>query len=243
MPWYKRWFSEERYLDVYSHRDEKEAGDVIDLFRRTTQLPESSVILDLACGSGRHAFELAGRGYSVIAADLSAMLLNHAQRDAPASIPAPAFIRADMRSLPFRSAFDAVVQLFTAFGYFANNEQDAEVLRQVWNVLEPRGWYLLDFLNSHEVRRTLIPLSEQAMDGGFIRQERRIYGNRVEKLITVHLSGETRSFTESVRLYTPDELTGMLEKNGFSIEHCFGSYDGAVFEVSSPRCILFSRKR
>ncbi len=243
MTWYKRWFSDDRYVDVYAHRDAKEARDAINLFLRITDFRKGTPILDLACGTGRHAFVLARKGYSVVAADLSAKLLSLALEEAPPLQKPPAFVRADMRTLPFNSSFGAVLQLFTAFGYFPDEAQDEQVIQQVCNALLPAGWYMLDFLNSHEVRRNIIPFSETKSEDGSITQERSIRGNRVEKRITIRQREDVELFTESVRLYSPDELRHMLVTNGFSVRHVAGSYDGSEFVKTSPRCILFSKKR
>ena len=121
MSWYAKWFSNAMYMELYSHRDATEARDAVHLFIKTTGLPAGSEILDLACGTGRHAFEFARSGYAVTGADLSPTLLIVARRKTQRYQNGLSLVRADMRQLPFRRAFDAVAQLFTAFGYFSTN--------------------------------------------------------------------------------------------------------------------------
>jgi ubiquinone/menaquinone biosynthesis C-methylase UbiE len=243
MPWYKHWFSDDGYMEMYAHRDGREAGDAVSLFRNVSQLPEGSLVLDLACGSGRHASELAQAGYTVTAADLSATLLNLARKHCASAGNTPLFVRTDMLSLPFQFVFHAAVQLFTAFGYFLLDEQNEEVLRQVHRSLLSGGLYMLDFLNAREVEQNLVPFSEAPIAGGSVIQERSIRGGRVEKRITLLRGGRTQTFMESVRLYSMEDLSRMLERSGFGIERLFGNYGGEAFADSSPRCILFARKK
>src|SRR5437667_8826569 len=99
--WYRDWFRDENYSVVYNHRDEEEAAEVIDLSQRTIGKDTSRVVLDLACGAGRHAIEFAKRGYkNVTGLDLSPTLLQEAQTAAADENLVVKFIESDMRNLP-----------------------------------------------------------------------------------------------------------------------------------------------
>lgn len=243
MSWYRNWFADELYMDLYAHRDGSEARQAVDLFERIAGTAAADRrVLDLACGSGRHAFELARRGHPVTATDLSPTLLTAARRKTQRHAGHVALIRSDMRRLPFRAgAFGAVLQLFTAFGYFRSDEENAAVIGQVRGVLTPDGWYMLDFLNSALVREQLVPESEQHFDNIQVVQERRIRDDRVEKRIRIFHGGRERIFRESVRLFTLDDFRRMFQQHRFTLEHVFGDYTGAAFEASSPRCLMFAR--
>jgi SAM-dependent methyltransferase len=241
MSWYRQWFADELYMHLYAHRDVDEAHIAVDLFQQVTDLPKNAIVLDLACGTGRHAFELARRGYRVLAADLSPTLLAVAKRKTQKYATTLRLFRADMRQLPLHTACDAVVQLFTAFGYFASDEENAAVLAEVRESLRPGGWYMLDFLNADELRHSLLPYSKQQFDGIVVEQFRSIDHGRVEKRIVVHSAGEQREFRESVRLFTLPDFQRMFRQAGFSDPLVFGTYAGAAFSASSPRCIMFAR--
>ena len=71
MTWYKEWFNSDNYLKVYSHRDETEAERLVDLIVNNINSVSGSKVLDMACGSGRHAIIFASKGYQVTAIDLS----------------------------------------------------------------------------------------------------------------------------------------------------------------------------
>ncbi len=242
MSWYQRWFADELYMELYAHRDAGEAKQAIDLFERIAAPVADRRCLDLACGTGRHAFELARRGATVLAADLSPTLLTAARRKTRRHAQHLQLLRADMRRLPVRTAsLDAVLQLFTAFGYFRDDAENARVISGVRRTLRTGAWYLLDFLNAAQVRASLVPHSEQEVNGMRVLQERRITDTRVEKRIRVlHPAGE-QVFEESVRLFTLDDFHRMFQENGFALETVAGDYHGSAFDDASPRCLMFAR--
>ena len=102
-------------------------------------LPSGARVLDVPCGQGRHAHLLAEAGFRVDGLDYSAHLLARA-RDRGTG-PTLRYTRGDMRQLPARwtGRFDAVVNLFTSFGFFTDPDDDARVVREFARVLAPRG--------------------------------------------------------------------------------------------------------
>ncbi|HWO88099.1 MAG TPA: class I SAM-dependent methyltransferase [Gemmatimonadales bacterium] len=235
-PWYERWFGED-YLELYRHRDEAEAEQLVALLARHGIGGAGDLVLDLACGAGRHAAALARRGARVVGLDLSAALLRRAR-----SRGQHALVRGDMRLLGLRTAsFAAVVNLFTSFGYFDADAEHRAVLDEVARVLVPGGWFVLDYLNATWVRAHLVARDRRAIGDRTIVQERRISadGRWVEKTITMD-SGE--SFQERVRLFDCRELAAMLMGSGLAAHAAYGDYSGAPQEPTSPRCILLARR-
>jgi SAM-dependent methyltransferase len=243
MAWYETWFANQWYADLYAHRDDTEAQQVVRLFHdRTGCQPTAGPVLDLACGAGRHAVHLQQCGWRVVGTDLSPMLLGIAQRRAAGTCNAVEFVRSDMRHLPFRACFAAVVQLFTAFGYFLTDDANECVIREVATVLLPGGWYLLDFLNPEHVRNSLVPESRQMVGSTEVIQQRVIMGDRVEKRIQLRIPGDTQEFRESVRLFSPVEMIAMFERAGLHVMHHIGDYTGGDWHDDSPRSIMIGRK-
>ena len=100
--------------------------------------PRGVRLLDLCCGHGRHAVPLAQLGYRVSGLDLSRPLLARAAAAAAAQGQRVGLVEADMRRLPFADgSFDAVLNLFHAFGYLEDEAQDELVLDEVARVLAP----------------------------------------------------------------------------------------------------------
>jgi len=148
-----------------------------------------------------------------------------------------------MREIAFEQEFDLIVQLFTSFGYFENDDEDKVVLENVARALKPSGWYVLDFLNEQFVRNTLQPETRRTVGELDILEQRMIFGERVVKSITLRENGITHRFIESVRLYSKEELTAMLTAVGLRIHHILGDYDGGAFvREASPRLILIAQK-
>ena len=116
--WFKDWFNTEEYLNVYRHRNEQDAKELIELILENINIHLGCNILDLACGAGRHSILFAQRGYKVSAVDLSKNLLKVALDAAIKAKVKINFIKADLRNLCIKPKFDLVVNLFTSFGYF-----------------------------------------------------------------------------------------------------------------------------
>ena len=243
-PWYASWFGEE-YLALYPERDDLEAARQAQfvfglLSPYARRGPEG--ILDLACGTGRHAVVLARGEARVTGVDLSTPLLARAR--ARRADPAPSFVRADMRRLPFaRGAFGAVVNFFTSFGYFDDPADDVRVLGEIARVLVPGGAFLSDVFNAARVLSTLVSREERTVAGERV-SIRRSYDpatRRIEKEITMGTGPGARTFRERVRVYLRDELEALHREARFGVRAAFGDFDGTPFDPRrSPRLILLA---
>jgi SAM-dependent methyltransferase len=167
--WFERWFGEE-YIALYPHRNAAEAERVVSLIENTISPAKPGRVLDLACGAGRHSRALCTRWWTT-GLDLSEVLLRLAKRE---GVPA-ALVRGDMRVLPFRDqSFDLVVNLFTSFGYFADDESHLHVVREVSRVTVSGGSFVLDFLNTSQLKDALVPYDERRIGNQFVEQRREI---------------------------------------------------------------------
>jgi SAM-dependent methyltransferase len=236
--WFEEWFGED-YLNIYQHRDETEAEHLIELIASNLAGRDINSVLDLGCGAGRHTKVLCERWWTV-GLDLSMALLKVARRESP---DAP-YVRADMRELPFaEESFDLVVNLFTSFGYFENDGEDARVLSCVRTAIRPGGTFVIDFLNASQVRNELVPYDERVENGITIEQTRTITPDDrfVEK--TIRLRERGKEYIERVRLLSASDLERMLTTAGFEVEKLFGDYSGGSWLEDSPRTILFASRR
>jgi SAM-dependent methyltransferase len=244
MAWYKDWFCDSNYRVVYEHRDETEAEQMIDLLERTIGHEPKRRVLDVGCGSGRHTISFAKRGYKdVTGIDLSASLLSEAREQSATLGLSIRFLERDMRDVPDET-FDLAVNLFTSFGYFDKDEENAEVIRNVAKCLPKSGQLVIDFLNSQWVRAHLVAHDERVVpDGTRIEQTRWIENGRIEKRLLIRNSFEAKEYIESVRLFELYDFERMFRDAGLTIVHIFGSYSGDAFEPdTSPRLIMFSTK-
>jgi SAM-dependent methyltransferase len=236
MAWYREWFGEE-YLELYAHRDEGEAERHVD-FVESLFVGAPRRILDLACGTGRHTAALRRRGQRAVGVDLSPVLL--------AQSPALPRVMGDMRRLPFAGgSFDWVLNFFTSFGYFENEQENFRVLEEIARVLARDGRFLLDLMN---LDATLSGLKEyeQWEDGDRRVEIRRWWDSqqrRINKRIRLAAAGrEPRTFLESVRAYTREEVGIGLRWAGLEVTATFGSFAGEAYGRESERLILVGRR-
>jgi SAM-dependent methyltransferase len=235
--WFAEWFGED-YLQLYPHRDDEDAREALALIEGVVPLSGRRV-LDLACGPGRHAAQLIEKGARVTGLDLSAPLLARARERLPQTV---SLVRGDMRRLPFADrSFEVVVNLFTSFGYFADETQDLAVLGEATRTLVPGGTLVLDYFNADLVRENLIPAEEQILGGKPVKISRRI--SDTGRFVIKEIMPEgSRHYTERVRLLSPGELERLLRSSGLKIRERFGAYDGRPLAAESPRAIFVAER-
>ncbi|NIM48205.1 MAG: methyltransferase domain-containing protein [Gemmatimonadales bacterium] len=237
--WFEQWFGEE-YLRLYPHRDDKDAECLAELIQQYHPL-DGRRVLDLACGPGRHATQFAARGARVVGFDLSMPLLSRAKHRGG---PPLTLVRGDMRRLPFRpGTFDLVVNLFTSFGYFADDAQHRAVLHGAARVLRDSGTFVLDYLNAPTVVRTLVTHEVRKAGEQQIAVERRISADQRFVIKEIHLVDDGRSFVERVRLFSPSELEDMLAAAGLTVHERLGDYHGRQASDETPRVIFLAKRR
>lgn len=241
MTWYEDWFDRDEYEIVYRERDEDEAEQVVDLIEASTDLTPDASILDVGCGRGRHARVLARRGYEVTGIDLSERSITEARTRAGAEGLDITFRVQDMRDPMGTAAYDAVVNLFTTFGYFKADADHVQALRHMARALRSDGWLVQDFLNAPHIIDTLEPEDVRVENGVTIEQRRTIDDGRINKTITLRKEGESRTFRESVRLFTLDDFKSMYQRIGVDLVDTYGSYDGDDYTSDSPRLIMIAR--
>jgi SAM-dependent methyltransferase len=237
-------FDPEEYL--YFLEDTLRAEDTprqCDFLESALRLQPASRVLDLGCGHGRHAIELASRGHHVLGVDLIAGFLQIAAREAEARGVEVGLVQADMRAFTAEAAFDAVVCLFDAFGFFTDDD-DRRVLANALSALVPGGHLLLD-LRPREVLARLPASSVLDKGNGDLMIDRHHFdvesGRLVDRRTTIR-AGKVREVAFSVRLYSFTELRSILRDVGFEVAGFYGGYDGAPATVESSRMLVLARK-
>ncbi|MDR6884902.1 class I SAM-dependent methyltransferase [Bacillus sp. 3255] len=241
MAWYQESFGND-YLLVYKHRDMQGAYHEVKKMIDWLDLPQGAEVLDLCCGMGRHSLALADFGYQVTGVDLSEVLLCEAVKlDQDKRVN---WLRGDMRNVPIQHEFDAVVNLFTSFGYFDEDEQNERVFHEMNRLLNQGGRFIVDFLNPVYIQKHLVLQSERTEGDLRIREARAIEDGCVRKRIVISQEGlAERNYLEQVKLYDRAAFETMLHRAGLHIDHVYGGYEGQAYEAdASSRMIFVGRK-
>jgi SAM-dependent methyltransferase len=238
--WFSSWFDTPYYHTLYKNRDDREACVFIDYLTQFLQLSPHAMCWDLCCGKGRHSIYLNKKGYNVIGTDLSDQSIKEANKQANETLQ---FHEHDMRNMFRLNHFDAVLNLFTSFGYFDNKEDDLKVFSSVQKSLKNDGLFVLDFLNATYVRNNLVENDLKEIDGITFHIAKTIENNMVVKKINFSDRGEHFSFEERVHLYDKMYFEALAKQSGLEMTHTFGNYHLEKFdERVSPRLILVFKK-
>lgn len=139
----KQWY--EKLFESYAERYDQETftqgtkGEC-DFIEEELGYDKSLKIIDIGCGTGRHAIELARRGYSVTGVDLSEAQLNRARKKAAKENLQVEFVRHDARHLPFESQYDVAIMLCDgAFPLMETDQKNFDILRSVTKALKAPG--------------------------------------------------------------------------------------------------------
>ncbi len=193
----------------------------IDMFSGALSLNPNDAILDLCCGQGRHALEMARRGFKVDGLDRSRYLIQKAKATAKKEGLCVRFREGDARKLPYATdTFDVVMVMGNSFGYFDNEHDDTRILKEIFRVLKPWGQLLLDVTDGHFMKHNFSPRTWEWIDKKmFVCRERSLSadGRRLisREVITDVSKGVVADQFYAERLYTREELTEILERVGF----------------------------
>lgn len=245
--WYVDFFRED-YLNVYGHLFNAERAEKEVAFsEKALHLRPGASLLDLCCGPGRHCVPFARHGFEVTGLDLSASYLQLARQAAEAENVALETVRADMRQIPFQSHFDAIVNMYSSFGYLESEAEDLKVLESVARALKPGGRLLLDMLNREWAVANYIQNDWHAGGDGTLYVERRELDLATSRM---HVSfkiigpdgGRRDSAGHHIRLYTLTETARLLERVQIRVTGVFGGFDGESYSVDTRRMIIAAQK-
>jgi CBS domain-containing protein/ubiquinone/menaquinone biosynthesis C-methylase UbiE len=246
--WYETFF-DQHYLQGFAAFATPEiTQQQVDFMVKTLNLPPHSAILDLGCGTGRHSLALGERGFQVVGVDLSEALLAVARREGEQRWFPIEFVQGDMRDLPYRNAFDAVLCYFSSFGYFSDAD-NRRVLTQVAQVLKDEGKFLLDVTNRDTAlqqagARRWWPAEAQR----FLLEEVH-YDARQSRFRNVwtllQADGPPYVFPRmQFRAYALHELVALCAEVGLRVREVYGNEQRDAFQPhTSPRLILLAQKQ
>ncbi|MBS3914989.1 MAG: methyltransferase domain-containing protein [Bacteroidetes bacterium] len=238
--WFSEWFDTEYYHMLYRRRDDAEAAAFVRTITAFLQLNPGSRVADIACGKGRHSRVLAGMGFEVHGFDLSKNNIEYATKHASGK---EQFTVQDIREPYPDNNYHAAFNLFTSFGYFETRAEDLLALSNIFQMLNPGGYFVQDYINAPPVLRKLPHKSTESCSGVKFFIEKSWNPPFITKKITVEKAGASSEYQEKVKLYEADELKEMHVQCGFEVLNIFGDYQlQPVQRDISPRLIVISRK-
>jgi len=190
-------------------------------------------ILDIGCGTGRHAIEMTKRGYKVVGIDLSESQLKRARKKAAKEKLKIDFQRHDARKLPFKSEFDLVIMLCEGgFSLMETDEMNYAILKSAAKALKPGGKFIFTTLNGlfplfHSVKEFYESAQKegqsQCKDCSFDLMTFRDHNTTVFE----DDDGNKKELTSNERYYVPSEITWLLKTLKFKMIDICGSKLGA----------------
>jgi SAM-dependent methyltransferase len=241
--WFKDWFNTPYYHQLYFKRDETEAAAFIDkLIERLNPLP-NALMLDVACGKGRHSIHLASKGFDVTGIDLSIDSIAEALESETDKLH---FFTHDMR-LPFWiNYFDYAFNFFTSFGYFNTQREHDNAIRTIAQSVKKDGTFVLDYLNVQYAEDKLIASSQKQIDESIFTITKWHDPTHFYKKISVQAPELTTpiEYTEKVAKFSLANFTEMFAKQNIHIQEVFGSYSFDEYdEKKSPRLLMIAKKK
>lgn len=244
--WWEELFGDDFIRTMAKITDEQIAGEV-DFIEDSLGVAKGGTMLDLACGTGRHAIELARRGYQVVGLDLSLAMLARAGEEAQERDQKINFVQGDMREMTFENTFDGVYCWNTSFGFF-EEEKNALVCGKVHKSLRAGGQFLIDVVNRDFVIQQSPSLVWFEGDGCICMDEMSMdwITSRMKVKRTMMLDdGRTKEIEYSIRVYSLHELGKLLHDQGFRVAEVSGrtATPGVFFGSASPRVLILAEKK
>lgn len=219
-------------------------GQEVRFILDVLDLPAGKAILDLYCGYGRHAIELAKLGYRVTGVDATAAFLDIARQKAEEEKIAVDFRQCDMRELDYSGDFDAVINMFAAFGYFSDQE-NAAVISRVARALKPGGLFLIDLLNRDWMVRNNLNRYWRHPSGEYVlsyKVELQQGVVMMKRVLLNQVTGAKTSYEFVLRAYSLGELESLLDRCGLKVKATYGGFDGRAYGAEAPRMIIMAAK-
>ncbi|MFO0576986.1 MAG: class I SAM-dependent methyltransferase [Polyangia bacterium] len=246
----KQWFEEifdDDYLHTLPFMTPQQTEREVAFLLEALQLPQGGRVLDIGCGYGRHAMEIAARGYKTVGLDLSLPLLIRATDAARRVGVNVDFVHGDMRDMTFDGEFDGAYSFFTTFGYF-DDDTNRRVATGICKALRPGGRLVLDLINRDYLIADLPTRVWWQGDGCVVLEEVdfNYFTSRlqVQRQIIIE-DGRQLEQEISIRAYSLHEIGKVLHHAGFRVIEVSGGLDlrGRFYGNESRQLLVVAEKK
>lgn len=243
--WWEELFNDD-FLRATPKVTDKQVAAEVDFVEDSLAVAKGGTILDLGCGTGRHAIELTRRGYAVVGFDLSLAMLSRAADEAQDRDQKINFTQGDMREMSYDERFDGIYCWGTTFGFF-DEEKNMQVLKNTYRALRHGGQFLLDVANRDFIIHQSPSLAWFEGEGCVCMDEMAMdwITSRMKVKRTMMMDdGRNREVEYSIRMYSLHELGKMLHEIGFRVCEVSGrtATPGVFLGPDSPRTLILAEK-
>ena len=219
-------------------------GQEVEQIVSLLKIQPGGSICDLCCGPGRHSLELGRLGYCVTGVDRTGLYIEQAKKKANEKGLNIRFVQDDMRSFCEPNAFDAVINVFTSFGYFEDVTDDKRVLENVYKSLKEDGKFLIDIMGKEVLARIFQEKRWWEEGGAIILEEAKLSEDwcSVDSRWIIIRNSKRDEFRFSLRLYSAAQLSELLKSSGFEQVETYGGLDASPYDQKANRLVVVGYK-
>lgn len=245
--WYKKIWT----LDIQNQSWVEDTKRQVDFLVQKLSLQGGEKILDLACGFGRHALELARRGFDVTGVDITPEYIAYAGKQAQMEGLNARFLCSDIRDVRFAGEFDVVLNMADgAVGYLENDAENLKIFEIISRALKPGGKHCMDIMNG-DYAETHFPCQLWDAGASCLTLSRFEWDSKTKILLYGQVDfcyGQILPKPEiaegnPIRLYTLDEIKGIFAPLGMRVTDSFADFSGKPSSDNDIQLIVCSEKR
>lgn len=239
-------FNAENYL--YFNQDhfltDEKTRVELQFLREKLGVNETTSLLDLACGHGRHSNALAKESRLVVGLDTNARFLEIArERTASEGVTNVTYIDKDIRQLDYIAEFERAMMLNTVFGLFSDDE-NRNLLRRINQALKPFGQLCFDVINRDTILVDFQPDYIFEKEGNLLL-DRCSFDARTGRMTNRRIylkDGRKTNAHFSLRLYNYTEIADLLAAARFEIVEAFADWHANPMDWRSKKIVIIARK-
>lgn len=245
----KPWHEQDSFWEtfgpaMFSNKVILAASQEVEQLMNLLKLQQDSMICDLCCGVGRHSLELVRRGFKVTGVDRTMGYLQEAKKKADAEGLEIQFIHKDIRDFCQPDSFDAVLNLYTSFGYFEERTDEIKTLGNIYKSLKSNGKLIMELMGKEVLARIFQERDWREEEGIILLEERKVGENWrfIESRWILIKDGKRYERKFYPRLYSAVELCELMSSCGFSRVDTYGGLDGSPYDQNAKRLVVVAHK-
>ena len=237
--WTKRYY-DEAYLRRWPLGQPNETVlKNVGFLLQTLRIGQGDTLLDVGCGQGRYSLAFAKNGLKVTGLDASEALISEANRLAQETGVSVELIAGDMRGIPFENQFDGAI-LVDAFGFFEDDSENREVIRQISKALKPDARLVLVVVNGQRILSNFRAVDKEEKGDLTVEINRELLTpHRAMREVLRFRDGESVMMYERYqRLYSVEELSELAGNANLVVRDIYGDLAGSHFDPESSEKIV-----